>query len=321
MESQLLADLVASQVGATFRSVDLHVHTGASEDVDEKYGDTAPDSIVNQALAAGLDAIAITDHNTVEGYGSIKSAASETPLTVLPGVEISTPEGHLLAIFDVDTSLADIKDMLVRIGFSTQDYGRLDVLSKQSMEHVAQEVVNLNGLAIPAHIDREKGIYHTASGLRRQQLLQHTAFAAFEIVDLSKRENILATAARSLVFVQGSDGAVSGEAGHRLAGIGSRFTRIKAGQPTLRAIKHAINDPSMRVRLRDETLMIPEIAIESLKVNGGFLDGLDIRFSRDVNCLIGGTGTGKSLTIELIRFCLDQQSTTGTITKEVQSRL
>lgn len=42
-----------------------------------------------------------------------------------------------------------------------------------------------------------------------------------------------------------------------------------------------------------------------MQVEGGFLDGLDLRFAPGLNVLIGGRGTGKSSIIELIRYCLD----------------
>jgi DNA repair exonuclease SbcCD ATPase subunit len=42
-----------------------------------------------------------------------------------------------------------------------------------------------------------------------------------------------------------------------------------------------------------------------MQVEGGFLDGLDVRFHDGLNVLIGGRGTGKSSVIELIRYCLD----------------
>ncbi len=42
-----------------------------------------------------------------------------------------------------------------------------------------------------------------------------------------------------------------------------------------------------------------------MQVEGGFLDGLDLRFTDGLNVLIGGRGTGKSSVIELIRYCLD----------------
>ena len=46
--------------------------------------------------------------------------------------------------------------------------------------------------------------------------------------------------------------------------------------------------------------------IISLRVIGGFLDGLSLNFDTGLTCVIGARGTGKSTILELIRFCLDQ---------------
>lgn len=48
--------------------------------------------------------------------------------------------------------------------------------------------------------------------------------------------------------------------------------------------------------------------IESVRIEGGVLDGFDRRFDAQLNVLIGGRGTGKSSVIELIRFCLGATS-------------
>jgi len=50
--------------------------------------------------------------------------------------------------------------------------------------------------------------------------------------------------------------------------------------------------------------------IETVKIEGGILDGFEQRFSRELNVLIGARGTGKSSVIELIRFCLGASSYT-----------
>lgn len=51
--------------------------------------------------------------------------------------------------------------------------------------------------------------------------------------------------------------------------------------------------------------------IERLQVEGGFLDGLDLRFSKGLNVLIGARGTGKTSVIELIRYALASRSHTA----------
>ncbi|MCS4309712.1 ABC-type lipoprotein export system ATPase subunit [Rheinheimera pacifica] len=55
--------------------------------------------------------------------------------------------------------------------------------------------------------------------------------------------------------------------------------------------------------------------LERLQVEEGFLSGLDVKFTPGLNVIIGARGTGKTSLIELIRFCLDVNSTTSDATK------
>ena len=64
--------------------LDLHIHTTASD------GDLDPDQVVAEAVAGGLDVIAITDHDTTAGVGPALEAARDTGLTVVPGTELSS---------------------------------------------------------------------------------------------------------------------------------------------------------------------------------------------------------------------------------------
>ncbi len=59
-----LDELLELPKGSVLRRVDLHVHSPASGDMDNEWQDSTPDDLVEMALGAGLDAIAITDHNT-----------------------------------------------------------------------------------------------------------------------------------------------------------------------------------------------------------------------------------------------------------------
>jgi len=65
---------------------DLHIHTCASDGTD------TPFMVVDKAKIAGLRAIAITDHDTVEGVVPALRAARQLSLEVLPGIELSTEE-------------------------------------------------------------------------------------------------------------------------------------------------------------------------------------------------------------------------------------
>ncbi|MBS3067548.1 PHP domain-containing protein [Candidatus Micrarchaeota archaeon] len=70
---------------------DLHNHTKFSRD-----SFTDPKQLVNRALKIGLNGIAITDHNSIEGYLSLKS---ENRIRLICGEEIDIDNGEIIALF------------------------------------------------------------------------------------------------------------------------------------------------------------------------------------------------------------------------------
>lgn len=72
--------------------LDLHVHSTYSPD-----GRSSIDEHVARLATLGLDGLALTDHNTTAGHPRLRELQRERPeLLLLPGVEVSTAEGHLL---------------------------------------------------------------------------------------------------------------------------------------------------------------------------------------------------------------------------------
>jgi len=78
-------------------NIDLHLHTTASDGV------MTPSEIVRYAKAKGLQAIAITDHDTIEGLEEGLSEGRRIDFEVIPGIEISAEHSpgsmHLLGFF------------------------------------------------------------------------------------------------------------------------------------------------------------------------------------------------------------------------------
>jgi predicted metal-dependent phosphoesterase TrpH len=86
--------------------VDLHSHTNYS---DGLY--STPKQNVMLAALKGIDIFAITDHDTTLGYAEAKEEAEKVGLTLIPGVEITTPKYHLLA-FNFDPENKPFLDFL-----------------------------------------------------------------------------------------------------------------------------------------------------------------------------------------------------------------
>jgi predicted metal-dependent phosphoesterase TrpH len=74
------------------RRYDLQVHTRASP-----CSRAEPVDIVESAVRHGLDGLVVTDHDTVRGYPAVAEAAGDR-IDVLPGCEVTTTGGHMLAI-------------------------------------------------------------------------------------------------------------------------------------------------------------------------------------------------------------------------------
>lgn len=68
--------------------VDLHVHSCCSD------GTLTPHELVDYAIEKGLSAIALTDHDTVDGLDEITAYAKDKPIEVIPGIEYSTEYNH-----------------------------------------------------------------------------------------------------------------------------------------------------------------------------------------------------------------------------------
>jgi predicted metal-dependent phosphoesterase TrpH len=166
---------------------DLHLHTTASD------GLLSPAEMVGLAASKGLDVIAITDHDTVDGIeSSLKAGAAYPALVIIPGVELSTdvPHGevHVLGYF-IDYTDRQFNQELQKMRDSRKNRAEkmIEKLGKMGMKvswqrvqelaqggsvgrpHVAQAMVEAGHVASfreafdryigregPAYVEREK---------------------------------------------------------------------------------------------------------------------------------------------------------------------
>ncbi len=81
---------------------DLHIHSRYSEDSKSTLED-----IIEKARRENLDGLALMDHNTLEGF--FEAQKIDTELIIIPGMEVSTDDGHVMALGvqeDIETRLS-----------------------------------------------------------------------------------------------------------------------------------------------------------------------------------------------------------------------
>lgn len=124
--------------------VDLHIHTTISD------GLHTPEEIITLASEQRLGTIAVTDHDALEGVAPAMLAASGLPLTVIPGVELSTEaqdnEIHILGYF-IDITNTPLNQTLVslREGRLHRAQDMLTKLDALGMPLDWEDVLNLSG--------------------------------------------------------------------------------------------------------------------------------------------------------------------------------
>ncbi len=150
---------------------DFHIHSGLSPCADD---DMTPANIVATASIKGLNAIAVSDHNSIKNVEVAMSCGREFGVIVVPAIEVQTSEEiHILALFYDLLSLKGFYSTLEFIKVQNKEhiFGRQlvfdednkivgkeqDLLltsAKQNIYTVVKEIKEHNGIAILAHIDR-----------------------------------------------------------------------------------------------------------------------------------------------------------------------
>lgn len=180
---------------------DLHIHTVLSPCADL---DMSPEQIVAQAKKQKLDIIGITDHNSTRNCNSVINAAIPENIVVLRGCEINTSEEiHVLAFFPnadtmndfqqyIDQHLPPVKNHPGLFGYQVlvdqhsnitgYEDNYLGVALNVSIDEVEKKVHELNGIFIPAHVDRHVTSIYSQLGFIPEGL-------QYEALQISKRVN------------------------------------------------------------------------------------------------------------------------------------
>lgn len=152
---------------------DLHIHSCLSPCGDVLM---TPPNIVNMAYLKGLDIIAITDHNSTRNAGAVVRAAQLLPLTVIPGIEVTSAEEiHVVCLFpDIESSEKageELEKHLPPVLNSAEYFGEQLIMDEKeniigtfpwllpnaldiSINEIPKLIGCYGGFCFPAHIDR-----------------------------------------------------------------------------------------------------------------------------------------------------------------------
>ncbi len=330
--------------GARWWKIDFHAHTPASNDTAWQNHPLQPQQWLMQFMAAGIDGVVVTDHNTgawidvlKEAYEELKAEADAgsglegfRPLMIFPGVEISVSGGvHILAVLEPEAGSADVHHLLGAVGLSRKSEGCTDDETSKSPAEVVGEIGKAGALPILAHVDQPTGLA-TDSVLVQEKVLAEAGLAAVELGDREVDCPVATQKAWSrLTRVLGSD--CHSFRGEKVPG--SRYTWVKMERLSMEGLRLALLDGNgVSVMRSNEApsdfspFRVPEHFISAITVKDGrFLgretDGANLALSPFFNVLIGGRGTGKSSFVHALRLAMKRGEELERLGKDSQPKL
>ncbi len=241
---------------------DLHIHTVLSPCADLAM---SPDVILRKAKEKQLDIIAITDHNSTRQCQLVREMAQDSGIQVLNGCEVnSREEVHALCLFEDDRSRNEfqkfIDQYLPEIPNKPDYFGYQPVVDRDNLiveeipwylgnglqtelEVIANFTRQLNGLFIPAHIDRPVNSLFSQLGFIPNELL----FDGLQISKYADEKHI-----RHSLDIPNDIPIITASDAHYPDDIGSAYTIFELEEPTFNEIRRAFrneNGRSLKIEL------------------------------------------------------------------------
>jgi len=331
----MMNEIIERPNGANFYKADIHLHTPFDKNFKDRNNwfngdDRAKKDFVrlylDKVIEKELQIIAITEHNDISWIPYFQEVNKEDKyksINIFPGLEIASKEAiHLLVLFEPKTKHEILNNFLIKIGLenkrivsgnvtpSDKTFDEiLDLLEKDYCEKTT-DLKKYTAIVIAAHADSENGLFYQDNA---QNYYKNPALIA---VQISKDYSSMNIGAKR--FVEGRDvnyfnkrvAIIEASDTRSLNDIGSFASYIKLSLPTVEGLRQAFLDPESRIRHAEDFRPESFSRIIGLKVEGGYLNGLEIHFNDNLNCIIGGKGTGKSTILEALRYALGNKAKT-----------
>jgi ABC-type polar amino acid transport system ATPase subunit len=318
--------------GSEWRKWDLHIHSNASD------GTATPVEIIEEALAKGIDVIALTDHHTVKNIDEIKKLGSEKGIKVISGIEFRTEYGsrsvHMIGLFPDSYNGTKFKsNVLYEQILCPLELSETEIKSKgkekESLDN--DESAFKNGMFM-VRVDFKKAAdlihkygglvsVHAGSKSNTVEEMKHQGSAPKKVKELydslgTVKEELLRNYIdiceirkendnESFYFERFGLPSIIASDAHNKSEIGTKYVWIKA-DPSFEGLKQILCEPEGRVKIQETNPNIKKSYNIIEKVS--FIDNSgsakfakhEIGFNPDLNAIIGGKSSGKSLLLHSI---------------------
>jgi len=191
--------------------IDLHVHSDRSPD-----GRSTPDALIAAAKAAGLDGIALAEHDL------LSKPVENDDFLIIPACECSTKDGHIVGLF-----LSELPRCL------QSQTGRLPTAPE-----AIDEIHRQNGIALWAHPYERHSAIDEAAASKADFIETANARAAFK--------NTKANAQAEALALRLHKPQTGGSDGHHASEVGNAYTELNCKVHTLDAVREALTAADTR---------------------------------------------------------------------------
>lgn len=279
--------------------------------------------ILNICKEENIRVVGLADHGSVERAENLRKLLTDNGILVFPGFEISTAEKiHIVCLFSPETDANELNRILGQLGMPEIKNGTEK--SNLSCIDIAKKIAENDGFWYAAHITSDNGILKLG---QLQHVWTNELLIAAQIPDSEekidpnykniiknkephyKRKNVVA-------YINAKD--ICDPMDLKLE---TATTLIKMSELNFDSFKSAFTDPTSRIKLNSSIKTKYKSYISRICVKGGYLDGLELDFSDELNTIIGGRGTGKSTLITFIRYVLGNYSYDKELEKEIEDMI
>lgn len=261
--------------------------------------------LVYKLLEKNIQIVFVCDHNNIDGYNKLKSARDEIVkmkgktcfIHIFMGIEISCADkNHVIGIMDSK------KENIVREYLKEIINDPKDGTYKTSYEIINELTEKFNAITYIAHIDNSD--IFKSSGAYKKILFSSNNISVLGLSNMEKKDYIeekIKQYNKKVNFIHDGDS-------HGIDTIGNKSIWIKLCKVNFNSLKKAFinfNTCISNELPKNNESYIKGIYIKSGK---GFLNSKNaennfkINFSKDLNCIIGGRGTGKSTILKIIEM-------------------